>query len=34
MRLKLSLFYPEVDEKRLWNFWHFRQVDGNICDVF
>jgi hypothetical protein len=26
-------FYPEVDEKRLWNFWHFRQVDGNICDV-
>lgn len=26
-------FYPEVDEKRLWNFWHFRQVDGSICDV-
>jgi hypothetical protein len=26
-------FYPEVDEKRLWNFWHFRQVDENVCDV-
>ena len=26
-------YYPEISEPRLWGFWHFRQVDEDICDV-
>jgi hypothetical protein len=31
-------YYPEISEKRLWDFWHFRIVDEDIAmsleDVF
>lgn len=26
-------YYPEISINRLWNFWHFRQVDQSIYDV-
>ncbi|MFH6966449.1 hypothetical protein [Flavobacterium sp. FlaQc-28] len=26
-------YYPEISEARLWNFWHFRQVDESIYNV-
>jgi hypothetical protein len=25
-------YYPEIPEKRLWNLWHFRQIDEIICE--
>jgi hypothetical protein len=31
-------YYPEIEDKRLWDFWHFRIIDNEICkkaiDVF
>lgn len=26
-------YYPEMSQNRLWNFWHFRQVDESIYNV-
>jgi hypothetical protein len=26
-------YYPEISEKRLWNLWHFRQIDEPMVDV-
>jgi hypothetical protein len=26
-------YYPEISESRLWNVWHFRQVDESIYDI-
>jgi hypothetical protein len=28
----VSNYYPELPEGRLWDFWHFRIVDEEICD--
>lgn len=24
-------YYPDIPEKRLWDFWHFRVIDEDIC---
>lgn len=26
-------FYPALDEKKLWDFWHFRIIDEEIVEV-
>lgn len=26
-------FYPKLDEKKLWDFWHFRIIDEEIVEV-
>ena len=26
-------YYPELSEKRLWDFWHFRIVDEDVCEI-
>ncbi len=25
-------YYPEITEKKLWDFWHFRIIDEEVCD--
>lgn len=25
-------YYPEISESRLWDFWHFRNLDSDIAD--
>jgi len=25
-------YNPELSEKRLWDFWHFRVIDEDICE--
>ena len=25
-------YYPEIEDKRLWDFWHFRIIDNDICN--
>lgn len=24
-------YHPEIQDKRLWDFWHFRIIDNDIC---
>lgn len=24
-------YHPEIQDKRLWDFWHFRIIDSEIC---
>lgn len=24
-------YHPEIQDKRLWDFWHFRIIDNEIC---
>lgn len=26
-------YYPELSEKRLWDFWHFRVFDEDMCEA-
>jgi hypothetical protein len=26
-------FYPDLNEKKLWDFWHFRIIDEEIVEV-
>lgn len=28
----VSNYYPDMSEGRLWDFWHFRIVDQEICE--
>lgn len=25
-------YYPDISENRLWDFWHFRKIDEDICE--
>lgn len=25
-------YHPEITEKKLWDFWHFRIIDEEVCD--
>lgn len=25
-------YYPDISENRLWDFWHFRIIDEDICE--
>lgn len=26
-------YYPDVDEKRLQDFWHFRNINSDLCNI-
>jgi len=29
----VQFYYPKVDEAKLWDFWHFRSLDGEIVET-
>ena len=32
LRAIVQNYHPEIEENRLWNFWHFRQIDEVMCE--
>lgn len=32
LRAIVNCYYPEIPEGALWDFWHFRTYDNDICD--